>query len=203
MYYQKIAVTLLVFINLAISERAYQDIDLNEFCLDGTIIEQVPYPNDCEKFILCIFGQGEVLSCYSAEYETIFYDGACREGDPRTCYPGPPTLPPTTTTLEPPTTTTLEPPVITTLEPTQTPSTEGPPDVQEDYCKGVNIGLRPHPSYCHKYIFCLLDRVFEYECDENDDLEVCLKGDEETCTFTWQANGGQMPFEPLFNRKHL
>ena len=142
-----------------------------QFCNNPEIVEQVPYPPSCRSFILCIFGNPLVIECPEGNgYEQIWIRGFCEEGNPETCEPGPVT----TTTLPPP---------------SPTPPTEG------GVCQGVNLGLRAHPDYCWKYIWCFFGFGFAYECPETTIFSartnLCLRGNRDTCTFSLRPTGIQ------------
>lgn len=168
---QRIAVLVLI----ATAVQAQSGFDY--LCTNETSVKTLPHPEICAKFIICLFGTAQVYDCPPGPgFDQIWSkeEGTCVEGDPINCTFGPVT---TTTTVTPETTT-----------------TEGPrpnPPFEGGVCEGVNFGLRAHPDYCWKYVWCLIGFGFAYDCPDNQIFSqrtnLCLRGNRVTCSF-WRAN---------------
>ncbi|XP_058065607.1 probable chitinase 10 [Anopheles bellator] len=77
---------------------------------------------------------------------------------------------------------TTEGPPTTTLEPTRPPPD---PEVPSNVCRGITIGILPHPRDCTRYIICILRQPNVKRCPRNfifiPRLLICGFGDPDTC----------------------
>ena len=167
---QKLAILLLIAATTVVQA------DFYSVCRNPLEVEFFPHPDPalCRLFIICIFGFPQVSECPAGlDFDRIWDGKNCVEGDPINCVLGP--VPTTTTT----TTTTTE----------AAPGVPNPP-IEGGVCKGVIFGLKGHPDYCYKYVWCLLGFGFAYECPEGQIFStrtnLCLRGNRETCSF-WRS----------------
>ncbi|KAG5672297.1 hypothetical protein PVAND_002434 [Polypedilum vanderplanki] len=153
---------------------------------EGINIGSIAIPGDCTRFILCLLGEGELISCGNNEVfdQTV---GRCVAGNPLTCEVF------TTTTLATTTTTTL----ITTTTSTSstfpttassstesTSSTQSPPSIG-NVCTGNNFRFVANPRSCYRYFYCLFGVPMPGECGAgtifNEAKQSCVLGDRTTC----------------------
>ncbi|XP_017059382.1 uncharacterized protein LOC108100140 [Drosophila ficusphila] len=150
------------------------EVDPCEGAAEGKL---VPYPDDCTKFIQCVWPTPKVYDCREGQEFSASLE-RCMAPWYANC-----SIPATTTTAFPITTTTL-------------PSQDG-------FCEGKGEGsLVPYPGNCSKYIVCRDPIPVGYACPENEEFSptvlTCMDAELANC----KPSGLRLLSTNLLTRKY-